>query len=254
MVSSSTSICGTTAYQNSANSSHWIRSSADHPVDRSATYEVSGSFRRADLTGTQGSVFLAVVLYDSNGANIGGDGTWWYYPASSQALADTDWHTYTATFGAGTERPLPANASFFGVGAILNYNGTSDGRTYQVSGIGIQRLPSTQSQWTAPTFQNGWVDYDNGYAEPGYTRDAAGIVRLRGLIRSGSTVDGVLAFTLPAGMRPQGRRLFACSTDAGGVGSEGMRARCDVLSDGRVLLYGVSAAWVSLDGITFSVD
>ncbi|MFT6145902.1 MAG: hypothetical protein ACJAV2_003792, partial [Myxococcota bacterium] len=116
------------------------------------------------------------------------------------------------------------------------------------------RLPSTQLQWTVPTYKNGWVAYNNGYATPGYTRDSSGIVRLRGMIRSGSNAEGVEVFTLPAGMHPQGRRLFSCSTDSSVAGVSAEHVRCDVLADGRVLLYGASTAWVSLDGVSFSVD
>ena len=78
------------------------------------------------------------------------------------------------------------------------------------------------------------------------------IAHLRGLIRAGTATSGTVAFTLPEGFRPTTRRLFSCTTGGAGPGDQGDHARCDVLSDGRVMLYNVSNEWVSLDGMSFT--
>lgn len=104
--------------------------------------------------------------------------------------------------------------------------------------------------WTAPTFQNSWVNYGDQWNVAGYCKDPSGIVRLRGLIKNGSA--GTI-FTLPVGFRPSATCLYlvACNhaTPPG-------NARIDVLSNGSVNLMtyatGGNNAWVSLDGITFA--
>lgn len=59
-----------------------------------------------------------------------------------------------------------------------------------------QLVPSV---WTAPVFQNGWIDYGAGYQTARY-RKLGDIVYIEGLIKSGTI--GLVAFTLPAGLRP----------------------------------------------------
>ena len=52
--------------------------------------------------------------------------------------------------------------------------------------------------WIAPTLTNSWVNYGTPYGPAGYCVDSLGIVRLRGIIKSGSGA----CFTLPAGFQP----------------------------------------------------
>ena len=138
----SDAIAGNRVLQNDPNQVAWIYSRAVVPCRSNATYEVTGSFRRPGTTGSAGTIYLAVILMDANGANITGDGAWWYYPVVGVALTDTVWHSYSAQFGAGTARTFPANARFMTVGATLNYDGSVPGnRTYQVAGLEIARVP-----------------------------------------------------------------------------------------------------------------
>lgn len=100
-----------------------------------------------------------------------------------------------------------------------------------------------QEDWIAPTLTSGWVNY-GGYNDAGFFKDRMGIVHLRGLVRAGTTGNDATIFTLPAGYRPAARELHVVqSLDAVG--------RVDITTDGRVIPYGVSPGWVSLDGITF---
>jgi hypothetical protein len=125
----------------------------------------------------------------------------------------------------------------------------------QKSGVGWvpYRAPAADV-WNPPALQNGWVDYGNGYAPAGYTRNSDGWVLLRGLIRFGNTADFTKLFTLPAGYRPQWIVLNACAA------ANAKTIRVDVLPSGVVQLASkgdtvggvIENHWLSLDGITFA--
>ena len=132
---------GVRAFENTASSVAWLSSAELVPVNRHWTYEVSGSFRRANLNGSAGGISVAVRLFDENRNNIDGDSRWWYLPHSNVGLTDADWHTLNARFGSGTGRALPPTARYMSVGAILNVD-TGDvagNRFYQVTGLAITR-------------------------------------------------------------------------------------------------------------------
>lgn len=131
-------LTGGKAFTNAVNDAPWISSDARIPANPHWTYEVRGSFRRQNLNGSAGGIYLAVRLFDEAGADISGDGTWWFYPASNVALTDANWHTFSGKFGSGTGRAIPAAARFMTVGAILNYDGAVAGnRNYEVTGLQI---------------------------------------------------------------------------------------------------------------------
>ncbi|EKF49538.1 hypothetical protein H17ap60334_04982 [Thermosipho africanus H17ap60334] len=96
----------------------WSVYSNKIPIDHNNTYIVECYART--VSGDNGTFYLAVVLFDANGNNISGDGTWWYYPALGVVPPST-WTRYTGLFGAGTSRPFPSNARYMSVGFILNY-------------------------------------------------------------------------------------------------------------------------------------
>ncbi|WP_126992259.1 hypothetical protein [Thermosipho globiformans] len=97
----------------------WWAYSSRVPIDPNNTYIVECYART--ISGNNGAFYLAVVLFDINGNNISGDGTWWYYPAKAVVPPST-WTKYTGLFGAGTSKPFPSNARYMSVGFILNYN------------------------------------------------------------------------------------------------------------------------------------
>jgi hypothetical protein len=140
VVTTTSSLAGTKAFANAANQQAWISSTHLVPVNPHWTYKVSGSFRNTTATGSSGNIFLVVRAFDANGNNITGDGDWWYYAVNNLALTDTAWRTYTGTFGAGTAKPLPAQARFVTVGAILNYGGSfiAGNRVYEVQSLNIE--------------------------------------------------------------------------------------------------------------------
>lgn len=61
----------------------------------------------------------------------------------------------------------------------------------------------TPTAWTTATLTSPWTAYTTtGYPPaPAYSRDSAGVVRVRGLVTSGTT-GGSAILTLPAGYRP----------------------------------------------------
>ena len=97
--------------------------------------------------------------------------------------------------------------------------------------------------WIAAKLQNKWKRYSSTYNPPGYYKDNAGIVRLRGLVKEGAISKPI--FTLPVGYRPQFRELQATQTHANTIG------RLDVLSNGQVIPVKGGPGWFSLDGVTF---
>jgi hypothetical protein len=94
----------------------------------------------------------------------------------------------------------------------------------------------------APTLLGAWANYGSPFNPPGYYKDKAGIVHLRGLVMSGAVPSAI--FTLPAGYRPANQELFA-------VAANNAFGRVDVLPSGDVQFSLGSSAYVSLDGITF---
>lgn len=101
--------------------------------------------------------------------------------------------------------------------------------------------------WTGFTPSNGWVSYDGGsfFTTPGYTKGSDGIVRLKGLIKNGTTTDGTIIFTLPSTYQPAERTLTTA------VCNPNVICRVDITASGNVVLYDANAGWTSLDGITF---
>jgi len=113
----------------------WISSDDRIKVRPDQDYKVNGAFRRTESVGNDGTYYLAVRLFDDTGANIAGDGTWWYYPISGAVLNDTEWHNNSIKFGPNYGRPFPPEADTMTVGAILNYNGGN--RFYEVTNLQI---------------------------------------------------------------------------------------------------------------------
>jgi competence protein ComGC len=103
--------------------------------------------------------------------------------------------------------------------------------------------------WISLPLQNGWQEDGGGFfTTAGYTKGSDNIVRLKGLIRNGTTTNGIVVATLPAGYRPSQRTLTA------GACNPNVWCRMDVLTNGNVELYLSNSGWTSLDGITFLAE
>jgi len=103
----------------------------------------------------------------------------------------------------------------------------------------------TLGAWETPTLLNGWSNFDTSqYTPASYCIDSLGIVRIRGLVTSGTVGDTTPIFTLPDGFTPPYRHIFSVvSNDALG--------RVDVDASGNVFVHIGNNAYVSLDGINF---
>lgn len=99
---------------------------------------------------------------------------------------------------------------------------------------------------TAPTLTNSWVNFGGAYATAGYSKDSFGVVRLKGLIKSGTM--NTVALTLPAGFRPSASRQFAVNSYNGANNIYGM---AEITSAGAVMpVVGANNAFC-LDGVQF---
>lgn len=110
------------------------------------------------------------------------------------------------------------------------------------------------SQWRVigetddPAFTNSWTNYGGGYQPCGFQKDAFGIVRLRGAVKSGTVSTSI--FTLPVGYRPgnpaatPGNYWVASIAAAGAV---------QIGDDGKVVAPAANT-FVPLGGIKFKAE
>lgn len=76
-----------------------------------------------------------------------------------------------------------------------------------------------QTAYQALTLVNSWVNFGGGAAPAEYYKDDFGNVKLRGIIKSGTTTPGTVILTLPVGNRPL-YKIFAvvyCNTTSGQI-------------------------------------
>ncbi len=98
----------------------------------------------------------------------------------------------------------------------------------------------TTEGWTAPSLLNSWVNFGSGHRDAGYKKTADGTVHVKGMVKDGSPVTGVI-FTLPVGYRPSEKILFSQ------YGALGL-IRLDVEANGNLsFVAGGSASFSSLD-------
>lgn len=142
---------------------------------------------------------------------------------------------------------LPTIETSFIYAIIVNGNGEleplADGsvaldlRTADITGSGGGGSLVDDSYKT-PTLLNGWVNFGSGFATTQYMKDANNIVRVKGLVKDGSTTNNI--FVLPEGYRPLERHLFASYSNTG-------VARVDVSPDGGVYPAVGGNAYFSLE-------
>jgi len=104
----------------------------------------------------------------------------------------------------------------------------------------------TQRVWHTPTLVNGWVNYDSGYQTVRYSKGHDGVVRIEGMVKSGTNN---IVFYLPEDYRPKMYQIFTCYSHSGPT-------RVDVNPpDGAVYLNtGYSTNWTSISCVSYSVD
>lgn len=157
----------------------------------------------------------------------------------------------------GTVSPSsPADGDMWGTsGGIWYRNGTVTRRVPRVSVAstapaspidGDIWVDTSTPAWIAMTLTGSttWQDYGSPFAPPGYLKNSAGYVSLRGLVRYGVGTICVL----PVGYRPAGTMIFIAMSMTGIAD-----LRIDVNGNVVVSNYynGGSNGWVSLSGIGF---
>ena len=130
------------ARSSAAGAMNWANESRKVPIDPSKTYRVRGWLRT--VSGTGSTAYIGTGLFDSAGANIAGDGSQWYYAASSVTPA-AGWTEYSGSFGFGTSKPIPANARTMSPLFILSYGGGTS--IHEIQDLRIEEvLPGTLIQ------------------------------------------------------------------------------------------------------------
>lgn len=159
---------------------------------------------------------------------------------------------YTGASGSTDIYPTSSNYTYSDyniTGSRVEYRQGS-GSFYSMHSIYYGSSPAPT--WTAAALGNSWVNYSaagSGFSPATYTKASDGAVIIRGLIKSGTTTNGTVIFTLPAGSRPKYRLLYITS-DAGPV-----PGRIDVFPTGQVQVWNVpSNGWLSLAGINFIAE
>lgn len=125
------------------------------------------------------------------------------------------------------------------------YIGTATGNQ------GIVSSAPTLATWIAPTLLNSWVNFGGGAETVGYYKDDLGIVRLRGLIKSGITTPNTILFALPSGYRP----LFTVTgTTLSNSGATDSFSYVSIDSGGNVSIQLGGNTYFRLDNITFRAE
>lgn len=126
----------------------------------------------------------------------------------------------------------------------------------------MHRRAISPDVFIAPTLAGSWIPYGTPYAAPGYYRDVTNRVWLRGLLSAGPTpgtstqAPPATITTLPAGYTPGATAILMAQALTGG--SVSTSVRLDLTSAG-VLTFtsqfsGTNVFWISLEGLSFSVN
>ncbi|WP_298516988.1 hypothetical protein [uncultured Kordia sp.] len=136
--------------------------------------------------------------------------------------------------------------------------GGTNGQVLQTDGSGGYTWTDNTvapGAYTAATMASGWAYYNTSFSvtnfqDPRY-RKVNNVVTLEGLCNKSSAINNAdVIMTLPVGFRPTKTRIFSVETENGA-------ARVDVNPNGTVIIatgFNVVQNWVSLDGLTFSID
>jgi len=110
-------------------------------------------------------------------------------------------------------------------------------------------LTTPATTWSNLTLQGGWINFGDVYTTPQYTVDGAGVVQLKGHVKSGTITSGTVVAKIPTGAFacPAARVLYATTNN-------GVFSRVDITLTGDVVFYGTSNAWFSLDNISFLAE
>lgn len=112
------------------------------------------------------------------------------------------------------------------------------------------QIKTPADPFTAPAFGANWSAYP-GFMAPGYYKNAAGEIKLRGLYKATAGVGATSTLAvLPAGYRPNAILSFTCMANVAGADAQ---ARVQVDTAGNITLFPAALinSYVSLDGVSF---
>lgn len=115
------------------------------------------------------------------------------------------------------------------------------------SGYGTADL--TIPVWASMLLENSWVNYglsSTGYqtTDAAFTKTSAGVVIIKGMVKSGTTTSSTVIATLPVGYRPAENLIFQ-------TGYANAAARVDVWADGTVRFQIGNNTWLTFNEISF---
>jgi hypothetical protein len=205
-------------------------------------FTTSSSLRVTKLNSinTDASPLTAPVVSHSNPLPDQAQFTWAGIPSATNYLVSYNinggtW-TNTTLGGATTTYTIDADR-----GDTISFKVAATNGTYTSS---YTSDADTLDLWTDISLQGTWANYGSGYNTAQFTKSASGRVFLKGLVRYGAAAVSVIG-NLPEGYRPAGRLVFQVGTSANVAG------RIDVDTNGDIIFYAGSTAWVSLDTVSF---
>ncbi len=214
-----------------------------------ATLPVTLQFANNSISTNNGTNLTGAVRSSFTGNNINGA---WTVTGGDLAFSGNTFSTISTFAGTFSALAIVGNIFSYNGAAPIYPNVTGTGNITVLGNAGdAYTIPAvgglTPGTWQAPVLNAGWVLYNTG-SPVGYRKDALGTLELRGGVKNGTTADGTVLFTLPAGYRPNQNRIFLVRT-VNGVG----QLNVDVGGEARI--YGVTdATIVSLDGIRFATN
>ncbi len=169
------------------------------------------------------------------------------WPTVPGATGYTFQYQLNGTGGAWTTAFTNQNTTTFTVTG--NIQDVVYGRASATNSAGTSGYSSNASltipAWSTLTLKNSWIDYNSSnWTTAGYTKTSAGMIVLKGLVKSGTATAGTVIGTLPAGYRPAERLLFQ-------TGSAGAVGRIDIETNGDISIQVGTNTWISLDGLNF---
>lgn len=102
--------------------------------------------------------------------------------------------------------------------------------------------------WQSVSYSSGWVDYGASYETTQYRKNIAGMVEIKGFIKSGTTAPGTTIFTLPVGYRPHLWNYYPVTLPSGTAGS------VEIRNTGVFSTVSVNNTYTALGRIVFSGD
>lgn len=167
----------------------------------------------------------------------------------------------TTTFATGTSASCTtllglANGTALAAGATANSPGTSFDTTLTTNQTPPVKAAvagnATPLIWVAvPTLQASWAT-KTGYQAAQYSKAPDGLVRLRGVIDSGTKTAGTLITTLPAGFRPIAKQSFVVEAEVAATSNNAGQVIID--TDGTVKVGETTltaSSYITLAGIRF---